>query len=82
MREPAADDEGQVVRVVGRRQSPAPGQPPSPVAREAMGRMARYRTRAPKGIFVSRSHEEANRDRERWLVEAMVEAASGMGRDG
>jgi hypothetical protein len=47
-----------------------------------MGRMARYRTRAPKGIFIYRSHEEANRDRDRWLVEAMVEAASGAGRDG
>jgi len=38
-----------------------------------MSEMARYRTRAPKGIFFYRSHEEANRERERWLVDAIVE---------
>jgi hypothetical protein len=38
-----------------------------------MSRCARYLTRAPKGVFVYRSHEEANADRERWLVEAMVD---------
>jgi hypothetical protein len=41
-------------------------------AREAMSQMARYRTRVPKGVFHYRSHEEANRDRERWLTDAMV----------
>jgi hypothetical protein len=39
-----------------------------------MAEMARYRTRAPKGIFLYRSHEEANRDRDRWTVDAIVEA--------
>ncbi len=38
-----------------------------------MTAMARYLTRAPKGIFFYRSHDEANRDRERWIVEAIVE---------
>jgi hypothetical protein len=36
--------------------------------------MARYRTRVPKGVFIYESHEEANRDRERWTVDAIVEA--------
>ncbi len=34
--------------------------------------MASYRTRAPKGVFRYRTHEEANRDRERWTLEAML----------
>ena len=37
-----------------------------------MTQMAQYRTRAPKGVFHYRSHEEANRDSERWLTEAIV----------
>jgi hypothetical protein len=39
-----------------------------------MAKMARYRTRAPKGVFIYASHEEANRDRDRWITEAIVEA--------
>jgi hypothetical protein len=35
--------------------------------------MAQYRTRAPKGIFLYRSHEEMEADRLRWTVEAIVE---------
>ena len=34
--------------------------------------MADYLTRAPKGIFRYKSHEEANRDRDEWQVSAMV----------
>ena len=60
------------VRVVGRRAPPPAGVLPSASTREAMAKMAAYRTRAPKGVFHYRSHEEANRDRDRWLVEAMV----------
>ena len=60
------------IRVVGRRQQPPEGQAPSAEAREAMGRMARYQTRVPKGVFIYASHEQANADRERWLIEAMV----------
>jgi hypothetical protein len=37
-----------------------------------MSQMARYRTRAPKGVFIYSSHEQANRDREAWLVDAIV----------
>lgn len=33
---------------------------------------AHYRTRAPKGLFFYDSHEQMARDRERWIVEAMV----------
>ena len=59
-------------RVVGRRLPPPPNEPPTAVAREAMTKMAQYRTRAPKGVFHYKSHEEANRDRERWLTEAIL----------
>jgi hypothetical protein len=63
------------IRVVGRRR-PAPiGQPPPAASRAAMTANAGYRTRMPKGVFIFRSHEEANADRERWLIEAMVAAA-------
>ncbi len=40
---------------------------------------ARYRTRAPKGVFIYQSHEEMTRDRERWTVDAMVARRSGRG---
>jgi hypothetical protein len=59
-------------RVVGRRSPPPPGELPGKPAREAMAQMAQYRTRAPKGVFHYKSHEEANRDRDRWLTEAML----------
>ncbi len=45
---------------------------PSRVARDAMAATARYRTRAPKGVFIYHSHDEMVRDRERWTVDAMV----------
>jgi len=35
--------------------------------------MARYRTRAPKGVFVYYSAEEMDRDRLSWTVDAIVE---------
>ena len=60
------------VRVVGRRSPPPPGELPTKAARAAMAQMGQYRTRAPKGVFHYKSHEDANRDRERWLTEAMV----------
>jgi hypothetical protein len=62
------------IRIVGRRGSAPAGEPPPEVNRQAMSQMARYRTRAPKGVFIYSSHEQANRDREAWLVEAMVSA--------
>lgn len=38
-----------------------------------MTRNARYVTRAPKGIFIYRSAEEMDADRQRWIVDAIVE---------
>lgn len=77
---PDDDPEAEVfVRVVGRRRRPAPGAPPPATTRSALAAMARYRTSAPKGVFIYRSHEEANADRERWTVDAVVERqASGV----
>jgi hypothetical protein len=72
VKDAAGEKEG-FIRVVGKRRPPEPGVPPSAGARDAMNRMANYVTRAPKGVFIYRSHEEANRDRDRWLIEAMVE---------
>ncbi|MCI0569538.1 MAG: hypothetical protein L0Y66_02190 [Myxococcaceae bacterium] len=67
----------QFIRVVGRRAQAPLGQPPSKEAREALTRMADYVTRAPKGVFIYASHEEANADRERWTVDAVVARHSG-----
>jgi hypothetical protein len=61
------------LRVVGRRRTPALGEPPSPESRTALAAMAQYRTCAPKGIFIYRSHEEMTADRLRWTVQAIVE---------
>lgn len=65
------------LKVVGRR-SAGPrstathlGKPPSVEARAAMTRMANYRTRVPKGVYVYSSHEEANHDWDRWRLETM-----------
>ena len=33
---------------------------------------AHYFTRAPKGIFFYKNHEEMTRDRERWTIDAMI----------
>lgn len=60
------------LRVAGRRAEPPPGALPGPEARAAMTRMANYLTCAPKGIFRYKNHEEANRDREKWQVAAVV----------
>jgi len=60
------------VRVVGRRRHPPEGATLPAETRVAMSEMARYRTRVPKGVFIYSSHEAANRDRERWIVEAIV----------
>ncbi len=45
-------------RVVGRRQRPAFGAAPSLEAQAAHTSMLQYRTRAPKGVFIYRTHEE------------------------
>lgn len=64
------------LRVVGRRERPAAFEPPSAERRAALASLQRYRTRAPKGIFIYFSHEEMDADRMRWTVEAMTERAS------
>jgi hypothetical protein len=65
-------DQQPIGRVVGKRQARPIGVMPDARARAAMTANARYRTRAPKGIFSYGSHEEMIRDRERWTVEAIV----------
>jgi len=65
-------DQQPIQRVVGRRVAPPPGTLPSAAVRAAMTANARYRTRAPKGVFFYASHEAMVRDRERWTVEAIV----------
>ena len=66
------------LRTVGRRRrAPAStaeglGAPPPPATRAAMARMAQYRTCVPKGVFIYASHEEANRDWERWRLAGMA----------
>ena len=66
-------DQQPIRRVVGKRVTPPPGMLPSAAARSAMDANARYRTRAPKGLFFYESHEQMARDRERWTVEAIVQ---------
>lgn len=61
------------LRVVGKRRPAELGKPPSPETRTALTAMAQYRTRAPKGIFFYRSHEEMDADRSSWTVQAIVE---------
>jgi hypothetical protein len=61
------------IRVVGRRQRPPIGEPPSQGARDAMDTLHRRGVRAPKGIFRYSSHDEANRDWEAWLAQSMRE---------
>lgn len=65
-------DQQPIGRTVGRRQVPE-GRALTADARRRMGQMARYRTRAPKGVFLYESHEAMTQDRMRWLVDAMVE---------
>jgi hypothetical protein len=62
------------LRIVGTRQRPPLGVMPSAESRRAMAQMGRYRTRAPKGVFRYLCHEDANADRERWSVDAIVAA--------
>jgi len=61
-----------IQRTVGRGKS-RDGQPLDARARDAMAALARYRTRAPKGVFIYCSAEEMERDRLRWTVDAVVE---------
>ena len=70
--DPRVHDQQPIARTVGRRVPPPIGEPPTREARAACDSMLAYRTRAPKGVFLYRTLEEMNRDRERWIVEAIV----------
>ena len=61
------------LRVVGRRTASPIGAEPPAATRQALTAMAGYRTAAPKGVFIYRSHEEMDADRLRWTVDAVVE---------
>jgi hypothetical protein len=61
-----------IARTVGRRKIRV-GEAPTPEHRAALASLARYRTRAPKGVFIYYSPEEMDRDRLRWTVDAIVE---------
>ena len=65
-------DQQPLQRVIGRRTAPPAGTLPGPAARAAMDSHARYRTRAPKGVFFYDSHEHMTRDREQWTIDAVV----------
>ncbi len=65
-------DQQPIRRTIGRRQS-RDGQPLTAADRVALAAQARYRTRAPKGVFIYSSAEEMDADRLRWTVDAMVE---------
>lgn len=65
-------DQQPIQRTIGKRITPPPGVLPSVEARAAMTANARYLTRAPKGIFFYKNHEEMTRDRERWTINAMI----------
>lgn len=71
-----AADQQPIRRTVGKRLAPPPGRIPSEATRAAMDANARYRTRAPKGLFFYESHEQMASDRERWAVEAIVQKQS------
>ena len=68
----AAPDEQPIQRTIGKRLRPPMGVLPTQSARAAMTANARYLTRAPKGIFFYKNHDEMTRDRERWTIDAVV----------
>jgi hypothetical protein len=65
-------DQQPIRRTVGRRQA-RDGLPLTPADRAALAAQARYRTRAPKGVFIYYSAEEMDADRFSWTVDAVVE---------
>jgi hypothetical protein len=65
-------DQQPIQRTIGKRVTPPPGTLPTREARAAMASNARYLTRAPKGIFFYKNHEEMIRDRDRWTIDAVI----------
>lgn len=72
-------DQQPIARTVGRRLAQPAGRPPDKAARAAFAAMATRLTRTPKGIYRYASHADMIRDRERWMVEAMVALARSRG---
>jgi hypothetical protein len=66
-------DQQPIARTVGRRIAQPAGELPSAQTRSALDSFAARRTRVPKGVIRYRSHDEMQRDRERWQAEAMAE---------
>jgi hypothetical protein len=64
-------DQQPIQRTVGRRTTRS-GHALSVADRAAMTRLAQYRTRAPKGIFIYTSAEAMNADRDQWIIAAML----------
>jgi hypothetical protein len=64
-------DQQPILRTVGKRQA-RDGRVMTTADREAMSAMARYRTRAPKGVFRYDNHEQMAADRLRWQIDAVV----------
>ena len=64
-------DQQPISRTIGKRRV-RDAQPMTADDRARMDSMAQYTTRAPKGVFIYTSHEEMERDRLRWTVDAMV----------
>lgn len=65
-------DQQPIRRTVGRRRL-RDGRPLTAEDRAVMTGLARYRTRAPKGVFLYESAEQMDADRLRWIVDAIVE---------
>jgi hypothetical protein len=64
-------DQQPLRRTVGRREA-RDGRPLTARDRAALASNARYRTRAPKGIFIYHSAADMEADRQRWTVDAVV----------
>jgi hypothetical protein len=65
-------DQQPIRRTVGRR-VPRDGHRLTAEDRAGLARQARYRTRAPKGIYIYYSAAAMDADRFRWTVDAVVE---------
>lgn len=72
-------DQQPIGRTIGRRTQPPAGVPLSREVRDALDAWANRLTRAPKGVFRYSNHDEMERDRERWRVQAVVETVRARG---
>jgi hypothetical protein len=68
-----------IARTVGRRTLPRAGELPSAETRAAMDSWAGRLTRVPKGVYRYASHDDMERDRDRWQTAAMVETVRARG---